>query len=148
MIDIKITHCPTQEQIDYHKNTAKKIYQDEISGNIDSFMYSGEETMNIFSSSFEDIWIFALIMGMCGEILFGTKAGVAYGRSDGTSDASIVIINKEVKIGRLKSELGKLSDKLVNMKDTESSKYQKTIEKIEKLKEEITNIEDSIKVIV
>lgn len=149
MINIKnLKHCPTKEQIEYHRNTAEKIYQDEISGSIYSFMHSGEETMNIFSSRFEDIWIFSLIMGMCGEKLFGSKAGVAYGRSDGTTEATIVIINKEVKLRRLKSELGKNSDKLVNMKDTESSKYQKTIEKIEKLKEEITNIENSIKVIV
>lgn len=145
MININLTHCPTQEQIDYHKEKAKRIYQDEIAMRIYTFMHSGEETMSITKFCFEDDWIFALIMGMCGEKLYGSKTGVAYGRSDGIVPASIVIINKEVKLNRLKSELGKLSDKLVSMKDTESSKYQKTVEKIEKLKEEITNIENSIK---
>lgn len=145
MININLTHCPTQEQIDYHKEKANRIYQDEIDAKIYNFMHSGEETMSITKFCFEDDWIFALIMGMCGEKLYGSKTGVAYGRSDGIVPASIVIINKEVKLNRLKSELAKLSDKLVNMKDTESSKYQKTVEKIEKLKEEITNIENSIK---
>lgn len=146
MITDNITHFPTKDDIIYHNDKAKKIYQNEIAGRIYSFMHSGEETMNISEYSFEDTWVFGLVMGMCGKRLFETGAGVAYGRSDGTSEASIVIINKNVRLHRLKSELAKLSDKLINIKDTKSSNYQKTLEKIENLKTSISNIENSIKV--
>lgn len=133
-------HCPTQAQIDYNKGRAQETFKG-IKDRIREFMLSGEETTAFLETEFESTWVFALVMGLCGEYYFDIPTIViSYGRSDGLeTKASIQVTNAAVKVCRLLNELETLSEKMKNM-SRDSSKYEKALEKRNRLQNEIEKL--------
>ena len=135
-IKVCLKGCPTKEEVIYHLIKAEDVFPNIVS-RIDEFMLSNEETMCFMEDEFDDVWVFALIMGMCGKRYYQTNTTITYGRSDGHITASIGIINNIVRYNRLMAELEKVENKMRDM-DVTTSKYEKLNEKREKLCNEIT----------
>lgn len=132
---LNIKGCPTKEEVEYHKGKADEIFP-LVMSRIEEFMTTGEEIIRLGENEFEDVWIFALIMGKCGKRYYKTNTTISYGRSNDVYDASIEVINNAVRYNRLSEELAKINEKMSRM-DVTSSKYEKLSEKKEKLCKEI-----------
>lgn len=132
---VNIKHCPTKDDIEYHKIRSITIFT-SVSIFVHDFMETGDETTSYDCDYFTDSWDFALVLGMCGTSYFNTNTAVVYNRSDGVSRPSIGFVNKKIRYSRLIEEKAKAEEKLSRM-ETGSDKYLKMLDKIKTLTESI-----------
>lgn len=128
-----INHFPSKDDI-AKKNELANASFPKVLDKIKTNLQDDVEYIDIFEDEFDNISVFALVMGKCGEYFTSNdpKKKVAYQRSDGTVKVSIRVINVPIKVARLKKEIEECVQQLNKLTDHTTSKAMKLQVKIEK----------------